>query len=68
MVRDFNDLSKTTMSIVLKTGQSFTGHDFPSQPFGEYGRVVCLWDNDELVVIPLSEVSCVTFSNQNSSK
>jgi hypothetical protein len=44
------------MSVFTKDGRTFLNRDIPSAPFGENERTVSFWNEDILLIFPLSEI------------
>jgi hypothetical protein len=48
-----------SINVFLINGEEFIDRDVPQAPFGELEKSVCFWDDDKLVMYPMSQVGRV---------
>jgi hypothetical protein len=54
------ETSEVSITVTLKDGTVFADRDVTSSPFGtDHMAVVSFWDNDNLIMIPMTEVAKV---------
>ena len=60
MLRDPASYKNATMTVTLKDGTVFSRRDITSAPFGDRETFVCFWDNDDIKLVPIQNVSEIT--------
>jgi hypothetical protein len=58
MIKDPSEeqLQNLKLNVTLKDGREFLGCDTTPNPMGKYDRVVAIWQNEAVLILPLSEV------------